>query len=161
MVRRFRASAYFAVEQLINTELMKNRMCLLAVALLLMFSWTAGAEGHALHETLQQSEEQVSGVVTDEYGPVAGAAIKVKNLLVGTVTDADGKFSIGLSKGAVLVVSFLGYKDKEVAWHGESHMTIMLETDSELLDEVQVVAYGTVKKVTVTGAISWPGALDQ
>ncbi len=107
-----------------------------------------------MHETLQQSEEQVSGVVTDEYGPVAGAAIKVKNLLVGTVTDADGKFSIGLSKGAVLVVSFLGYKDKEVAWHGESHMTIMLETDSELLDEVQVVAYGTVKKVTVTGAIS-------
>ena len=139
---------------------MKNKMCLLAVALLLMFSWNVGADTSASREAMQQSEEQVSGVVVDEYGPVAGAAIRVKDLLVGTITDADGKFFIGLSEGAVLVVSFLGYQDREVVWHGEDNLTIKLEPDSELLDEVQVVAYGTVKKVTVTGAISSMNSSD-
>ncbi len=137
---------------------MKTKMCLLAVALLLTFSWNAASGNSSSDGTMPQSEEQVSGVVIDEYGPVAGAAIKVKDLLIGTVTDADGKFSISLPEGAVLVVSFLGYQDKEVAWHGEDNLTIRLEQDAELLDEVQAVAaimeYRTENPIE-SGASGW------
>ena len=139
--------------------MMKNKLCLLAVAVLAMFSVSIMAKPQD-QPVRQQDGKQVSGVVVDEYGPVAGAAVRVKDLLVGTITDADGKFSMSLSEGTVLVVSFLGYKDEEVTYKGENSLTIMLEPDVQSLDEVQVIAYGTTRKVTVTGAISSVNSSD-
>ena len=139
--------------------MMKNKLCLLAVAVLAMFSVSVMAKPQD-QPVRQQDGKQVSGVVVDEYGPVAGAAVRVKDLLVGTITDADGKFSMSLSEGTVLVVSFLGYKDEEVTYKSENSLTIMLEPDVQSLDEVQVIAYGTTRKVTVTGAISSVNSSD-
>ena len=144
-----------------NTEpIMKNKFCLLVAVLLAVCPAGAFGSGSGLQEQGRQSGKPMSGVIVDEYGPVAGAAIRVKDLMTGTITDADGKFSMELREGDVLIVTFLGYEDKKVTWNGENPLTVRLEPDAYSLDEVQVVAYGTVKKVTVTGAISSMNSSD-
>lgn len=85
--------------------------------------------------------------------PIIGATIVVKGTTIGTVTDLDGKFKIpNVADNSMLLVSFIGYKDQELK--AGSNLTITLEEDVLEVSEVQVVAYGTKKKATVTGAIS-------
>lgn len=99
-------------------------------------------------------EKSYNGVVNDEVGaPVAGANIIVKNSSKGTVSDFDGNFSITANVGDILVVTYLGYKDKEVTLGSETSITITLAEDLSSLDEVVVVAYGTQKKETVTSSV--------
>lgn len=97
----------------------------------------------------------VSGTVVDTNGePVIGANVMVKGTNNGTITDIDGKFTLGNAKGT-LVVSFIGYKTQEVQINGnEKNLNIVLREDSELLDEVVVVGYGTMKKESLTGAVT-------
>lgn len=98
--------------------------------------------------------EIVIGTVKDETGaPLPGAAILVKGTTNGTITDLDGKFSIDLSANAILVVSYLGYSPKEIAFNGQSMLTIQLEPESSQLNEIVVVGYGTQKRSDVTGSI--------
>ncbi|MCB0743095.1 MAG: TonB-dependent receptor, partial [Ignavibacteriae bacterium] len=98
----------------------------------------------------------VKGTVTDEFGqPLPGANILEKGTTNGTQSDFDGKFSINiLNDNAVLIVSFIGFKTKEVQVNGQSEITIKLLEDSASLDEVVVVGYGSQSKVKVTNAIS-------
>lgn len=104
---------------------------------------------------INQSNGSVTGVVTDEMGPVIGASVVVKGTTNGTVTDMDGKFTIsGVSKGAVLQISYVGYQTQEVVWNGRGVLNIQLQSDSQDLDEVVVVAYGTTKKSSFTGSAS-------
>lgn len=104
---------------------------------------------------INQSNGSVIGVVTDEMGPVIGASVVVKGTTNGTVTDMDGKFTIsGVSKGAVLQISYVGYQTQEVVWNGRGVLNIQLQSDSQDLDEVVVVAYGTTKKSSFTGSAS-------
>ena len=72
----------------------------------------------------------------------------------GKITDLDGKFTLSVPIGATIVVSFVGYEDKEIVYKGESKLKISMAESATLLEEVQVIAYGTTKKVTVTGALS-------
>lgn len=104
----------------------------------------------------QQNNILVTGTVNNPYGePMAGVNVVVKGTTVGTMTDGDGSFSIKLpSTKAVLTFSFIGYKTLEIPYKGKDKLSIVLEENTEMLDEVQVIAYGTQKKVTVTGAIS-------
>ena len=107
----------------------------------------------------QQPGRTVRGVVVDSNGePLIGAAVTYdgKSGIVGAITDLDGKFSISIPSGSVdLKVSCLGFADKVVkVASGQSNLQIVLESDAEFLDEVVVVAFGTQKKETVTGAIS-------
>lgn len=96
----------------------------------------------------------VSGVVVDESGtPIVGAGILEKGQANGTVTDANGHFSI-TTKGKTLVVSCIGYVDKEVSFESDSSLRIVLKEDNELLDEVVVIGYGTVKKSDLTGSVA-------
>lgn len=97
----------------------------------------------------------ITGTVVDETGsPIPGISILEKGTQNGTSTDFDGKFSISVSENnAVLVFSSIGYKTKEVAV-GSTNITVTLEEDTESLDEIVVVGYGTKKKSLVTGAIS-------
>ncbi len=99
---------------------------------------------------------QVSGVVTDSKSgeTVIGASVKVKSGSTGTVTDYDGKFQLSASANATLVVSFLGYKTKEVAVANKTNLSINLDEDSELLSEVVVIGYGQVRKGDATGALT-------
>ena len=100
------------------------------------------------------SYAQVSGTLTDEAGePLIGATVVVQGTDVGTVSDVDGNFEINASNGDVLVISYIGYQSQTVTVDG-SKINLSLASDSELLDEVVVVGYGTRKKSHNTGAIS-------
>lgn len=98
----------------------------------------------------------VSGVVKDDTGePVIGAGVFVKGTTLGTITDIDGHFSFRADDlNGVLVVSFVGMETQEIPMKGKGTFDIVLKSSNTLLEEVQVVAYGAQKKVTLTGSIS-------
>lgn len=117
---------------------------------------------HPAPVTRIQSVQQngaCTGVVKDASGEaVIGASVTVDGTTNGTITDLDGNFSLpNVPKGSTIKISFVGYKTLEVKWNG-SPLNIILKEDSEMLDEVVVVGYGTQKKVNVTGAVSMVGA---
>ena len=103
-----------------------------------------------------QQTIKVKGQVVDQDGePLIGATVKVKGAQTGSITDMDGNFQIDAASNATLVVSYVGYKDREVAVRGRAIIdAIHLESDSQLLDQVVVVGYGTQKKADLTGAVS-------
>ena len=101
------------------------------------------------------AQQKISGTVIDFYGEaVIGAGVFQKDTNNGTVTDVDGKFSLTVPGGSTVVVSCIGYKDYEFRIDSKSVYAITLQEDTEALEAVEVVAYGTQKKVTVTGALS-------
>lgn len=101
---------------------------------------------------ITQQKNKVTGSVVDEMGPVAGASISVKGTSNGTITDQDGRFVLdGVQKGAVLVISFVGMATQQITWDGHSAVNVKLLSDTQDLDEVVVVAYGTAKKSSFTG----------
>lgn len=103
----------------------------------------------------------VSGNIVDDTGvSVIGASVLEKGTTNGTISDIDGKFSISVSKESTLVVSFVGYSTQEIPVQGKTFFDIVLKEDSEVLDEVVVVGYGTMKKNDLTGAISSVSAKD-
>jgi len=97
----------------------------------------------------------VKGQVTDKNGDaVIGATVKVKDSQVGTVTNFDGNFSLNVQKAGRLVVSYIGYLTKEVAFTPGQTLNIEIEEDATALDEVVVVGYGVQKKSDVTGSVT-------
>lgn len=98
----------------------------------------------------------VAGNVKDALGEyVIGASILVKGTTVGTITDIDGNFVInGVDKGAVLEISYIGYVTQSVTVNDETPINVVLKEDSETLDEVVVIGYGTIKKSDLTGSLS-------
>lgn len=103
----------------------------------------------------QEKKQMVSGTITDEHGEsVIGANVVEKGTTNGTVTDVNGHFSLNVSEKAVLLVSYIGYNTQEVSTIGKNRLTVKLQEDSETLDEVVVVGYGTQKKANLTGATS-------
>lgn len=95
------------------------------------------------------------GVVKDASGePIIGASVSVKGTKNATVTNIDGEFSLsGVTKGTTIVVSYIGFENREVKWDGRD-MNINLAEDAQGLDEVVVVGYGTQKKVNLSGAVA-------
>lgn len=103
----------------------------------------------------EQKKKTVTGAVLDENDePVIGANIVEKGTTNGTVTDVDGKFTISVPANAVLQISYIGYDPLEVKVQDKSVLAIRMKMDSEALDEIVVVGYGTQKKVNLTGAIT-------
>ena len=97
---------------------------------------------------------QVSGVVVDSNGePLIGATIREKESGNGTITDVDGKFTLSIPVDAVIVVSYVGYRDKLIAVNGKTSFKIELEDDTETLGEVVVVGYGIQKKANLSGSV--------
>lgn len=104
---------------------------------------------------VQQARRIVTGSVKDAAGEfIIGANVMVKGTTTGTVTDLDGNFSIEAPQGAVLLISYIGYLEQEVQAKGNQPVVVVLREDTQNLDEVVVVGYGTQKKVTLTGAVS-------
>ncbi len=103
-----------------------------------------------------QQTIKVKGQVVDQDGePLIGATVRVKGAQTGSVTDIDGNFTIDAASNATLVISYVGYKDREVAVRGRAVIdAVTLESDSQILDQVVVVGYGTQKKADLTGAVS-------
>ena len=97
----------------------------------------------------------VKGQVTDKNGDaVIGATVKVKDAQTGTVTDFNGNFSLSVQKAGSIVVSYIGYLTKEVAFTPGQSLNITIEEDATALDEVVVVGYGVQKKSDVTGSVT-------
>lgn len=102
------------------------------------------------------AQNQITGHVVDTTGePVIGANVTVKGTATGTITDIDGNFTLPVeSNDGILIVSFIGYKSAEVSINGKTQINVILKEDTETLDEVVVVGYGTQTKKSLTGAIS-------
>lgn len=138
----------------------RGTRCLKMAAVATLLLWCtqpmqAVANTNETQETadIQQQKVKTTGVVVDENGePLIGVSVKVQGTATGTVTDLNGRFSIDSPKGAVLSLSFIGYKTITVKADG-TPLNIVMKEDSEQLDEVVVVGYGTQKKVNVTGAV--------
>ena len=110
-------------------------------------------------ESTQQKKQKrvITGVVrdSDTNEPIIGASVWLKNSSVGAVTDIDGKYSITIEGvGGVLEFSYIGMKKQEIAIIDQKSINVTLQPDTEVLDEVVVVGYGSQKKESVVGAIS-------
>ena len=96
--------------------------------------------------------KNVSGTVTDDQGPVVGASVIEKGTQHGVITDLDGKYSISVPQGATLVITSIGYKDVEIVVGTQNSYSAKLQEDRQLLDEVVVVGYGTMKRSDLSGS---------
>lgn len=105
-------------------------------------------------EIVQQKTKIITGVVLDQAGePIIGANVVEKGTTNGTITDVDGKYSLQAPEGAVLQVTYIGYNPSEVKVGKEGVPQIILKEDTQALDEVVVVGYGTQKKLNLTGSV--------
>ena len=104
----------------------------------------------------QNQTIKVKGQVVDENGePLIGATVRLKDAATGVITDFDGNFSIDCKSNATLIVSYMGYKTREIAVRGRAALEpIELTSDTNVLDQVVVVGYGVQKKADLTGSVS-------
>lgn len=106
-----------------------------------------------LNSTWAFAQSTVNGVVKDSAGePLIGVNVIEKGTTNGTVTDVDGKFTLNVAPGKTLVISYIGYKTQEVT--ASRNLNIILKEDSELMDEVVVVGYGSMARKDVTSSIT-------
>ena len=103
-------------------------------------------------------QKTVSGIISETSGPIPGVSILLKGTSSGTETDFDGKYSIKVKSGDVLIFSYLGYKSVERTIGTSNTINVTLSQDSNSLDEVVVVAYGTQSRASLTGSVSVIGA---
>lgn len=126
----------------------------LALALLSLNGMVAYADNDVA--IVQQSNKvSVNGTVKEATGePVIGVNVMVKGTGTGAITDINGNFNLtGIDPNATLTISFIGYKTQVITLKGQRTINVILEEDSETLDEVVVVGYGTQKKVNMSGAV--------
>jgi len=125
----------------------KNHLCSIALALILLLP-AIGLRANPLQS------RTVTGTVTSatDGEPLIGVSVVVKGSSNGAITNLDGEFTLNISEGNVLVFSYVGFRNQEISYTGQPTMNVILEEDSEMLDEVVVVGYGVQKKKLVTGA---------
>ena len=125
----------------------------IASALLASGSQTVFADAGEVQAVLQAGA--IKGKIVDSNGePVIGANVKVKGTTNGTITDIDGNFALNNVSGGTLTISFIGYKTLEIPVKGTNLARIVMHEDTEVLDEVVVVGYGTMKKESLTGSVA-------
>lgn len=101
-----------------------------------------------------QQQKTLKGTVNDAFGPLVGVSVVVKGTTNGVVTDLDGNFTLNVNEGDILQISFIGYATQEIKYTGQPSLTVKLQEDTQLLEEVVVVGYGTQKKVNMTGSVA-------
>ena len=134
-----------------------SAFCLLLSAFSVNAAMATPASAGTVDEVMAvQQGKKVTGVVVDGTGePVIGANVVVKGTTNGTITDFDGNYSLeGVPADGVLVFSYIGYLSQEIPVGNQSMIKVTLKEDTQTLDEVVVVGYGTMKKSDVTGSIS-------
>lgn len=104
---------------------------------------------------VQAQTSTLKGVIIDETNiPLIGATVQVKGTATGSITDIDGNFTLQISKGATVVISYIGYKTQEIKYTEQKNLNIKMVPDSQALDEVVVVGYGAMKRSDLTGSVS-------
>ena len=114
---------------------MKNKLWIFIFAFLVICPGKSlGDEkrSEAVAVTQQDKERVVTGEVFDDQGPIIGATVRVKGTQNGKITDLDGKFTLSVPIGATIVVSFVGYEDKEIVYKGESKLKISMAESATL-----------------------------
>lgn len=101
-----------------------------------------------------QQTIRIKGVVNDATGPVIGANVVVKGTTNGVITGMDGDFTLDVKSGDILQISYIGYKTQEIPVKNQREFNILLKEDSEVLEDVVVVGYGTQKKANLTGSVA-------
>ena len=139
-----------------------SAFCLLLSAFSVNTAMAVSASASTVDEIVVQQGKKVTGVVKDANGePIIGANVVVKGTTNGTVSDFDGNYTIeGVSSNDVLVVSYIGFLTQEFPIGNQSSINITLSEDSQALDEVVVVGYGTMRKSDVTGSIATTKGAD-
>ena len=103
----------------------------------------------------QQEVYTLKGNVVDKTGePVIGANVVIKGTTTGVVTDFDGNFTIDVTTGTILTITYIGYNPMDITVNGQKTLTVTMSENAEALDELVVVGYGTQAKVNLTGAVS-------
>ena len=135
---------------------MRKQFIFSAMLGLCAFGGTAVYVTPAMAAVAQSPTIKVSGKVIDELGePLMGATVRIKDGQGGTATDLDGNFQLEVSGKAVLLISYVGYKDREVAVRNRAILDpIQLDPDNQMLEQVVVVGYGTQKKADLTGSVA-------
>ena len=106
-------------------------------------------------ESVMQQTKRITGRVLDANNePVIGANVVVDGTTIGTVTDVDGNFTLDVPDGATLKISYIGYIEQTIPVGNKSVISVILKEDSQALDEVVVVGFGTQKKLNLTGAVT-------
>lgn len=139
---------------------MKNQIRMLLAAMLMTPICAAPvmADNSAITE-MQQNSHPVKGIVKDAVGPMAGVNVLIKGTTTGMMTNPDGSYNLpNVPAGAILEFSFMGYQTVEVTVGSSETVNVTLKEDQNLLDELVVIGYGTVKKSDVTGAVASVGA---
>lgn len=104
---------------------------------------------------IEQQMKTLKGTVTDAKGePIIGANIKVEGTNIGTITNMDGQFTLNVPENAILQISYIGFISQNIKVGTNKSITVQLQEDSQSLDEVVVVGYGTMKKSDLTGSVS-------
>ena len=104
--------------------------------------------------SVMNQDENVSGVVHDATGmPLIGVSVVVKGTTQGVVTDLDGKFSLEVPRGSVLVFSYIGMQTVEINVANQKEINVVMQENTESIDEVVVIGFGTQKKVNLTGSV--------
>ncbi|MDR1718175.1 MAG: TonB-dependent receptor [Prevotella sp.] len=140
-------------------NLFKVNRKFLAILLLCSGSFVGGplptlADNNEKDSQITHQQIQITGVVRDTNGdPIIGASISEKGTTNGTLTDAEGRFTLSVLANATLRVSYLGFVTREIEAVSGKTLDVILEEDAKLLDEVVVVGFGTQKKVNLTGAV--------
>lgn len=103
----------------------------------------------------QKENKKITGTIVDDKGePVIGANVSIKGTTTGTITDIDGNFSLEAMSGATLLISYIGYETQEITVGNQSVYNIKLSEDTQALDEVVVIGYGTQNRQAITGSIT-------
>lgn len=110
---------------------------------------TAGTKKHGTD--ISQQKTKVTGIVEDALGPVTGASVVIKGTTNGTITDLDGKFSLDVTNGQVIQISFIGYTTQEIKYTGQAALNVNLVEDTQKLDEVVVTALGMKRSEKALG----------
>lgn len=131
----------------------RMRTCTLAV-LLGVCSFSIANANSSEVQIAQQSKTEIKGQVVDAQNePLIGASVQVKGTSIGTVTDVNGDYTLQVTEGATLVFSYIGYVPQEVKITNQRTLNITLNEDTEILGEVVVIGYGTLKRKEVTSAV--------
>lgn len=100
------------------------------------------------------AQREITGIVTDEFLPLPGATVTIKNTATGVATDFDGNYSITVNSGQILVFSYVGMATQEILVRNQTTINVKLKPDSTALSEVIVIGYGTQIKEKVTGSVA-------
>ncbi|GAA5040839.1 SusC/RagA family TonB-linked outer membrane protein [Marivirga lumbricoides] len=151
---------------------LKTKLAKIAFVLAMLISWSEVFSGsnqlfakdtfknesftnNGFKNSILSEQQVVSGTVTDETGePLPGASVMEKGTNNGAITDIDGNYTIEVTDGATLVISFIGFATQEISVNGRTQVDVQLNPDIALLDGVVVVGYGVQKKSDITGSIA-------